>query len=197
MNRIAAFFDTMAAGWDALCYHNPEKIRTILSLTDIRPDADILDVGCGTGILESFLLPYHPRQITGIDISPEMIAHARLKYAGYGDSIRFECRNLMDMDIAHESFDYILIYSVYPHFPEPPALIRQAAGLLRRGGKLTIAHSESREDINRHHRQYTTGSISSELPPAREVAALLEPYFRIEVLIDTAQLYMVSGLSRE
>lgn len=195
MNPIAAFFDTMAAGWDALCYHNPEKIRTILSLTEIHPDADILDVGCGTGILESFLLPYHPRQITGIDISPEMIAHARLKYAGYGDRIRFQCCNLMNIE--QESFDYILIYSAYPHFSEPSALIRQAAGLLRAGGKLAIAHSESRENINRHHRQHTASGISSELPPAREVAALLEPYFRIEVIIDTAQLYMVSGINRK
>lgn len=195
MNRIATFFDMMAAGWDAQCYHNPEKIRTILSLTDIRPDADILDVGCGTGILESFLLPYRPRQITGIDISPEMIAHARLKYAGYGDVIRFECRNLMDIE--QESYDYILIYSAYPHFREPSALIRHAAGLLREDGKLAIAHSESREDINRHHRLHTAGGISSELPPAREVAALLEPYFRLEVIIDTAQLYIVSGIHRK
>lgn len=32
MNEIAAFFDTMATEWDAICCHNPEKIRTILSL---------------------------------------------------------------------------------------------------------------------------------------------------------------------
>ena len=194
MNRIAAFFDTLAPEWDAICYHNPEKIRTILSLADIRENAHILDVGCGTGILESYLLPYRPRQITAIDISPEMIAQARLKYEAEADTIRFREQDVMD--IREEVFDYMLIYSVYPHFPEPRKMIRQAAALLRRGGRLVIAHSESKEKINRHHNRHAGGGISSQLPPAREVAALLEPYFRIEATIDTSQLYMVSGVSR-
>lgn len=193
MNQIAAFFDTMATEWDAICCHNPEKIRTILSLAEIRRGADILDVGCGTGILESFLLPYRPRQVTGIDLSPEMIARARAKYRDREDTLRFRCRDLME--IRDEAYDYLLIYSVYPHFPDPRKLIRHAAGLLRPGGKLVIAHSESKEQINRHHGQLAGGGISSVLPPAREVARLLEPYFRIEVTIDTEALYMVSGVT--
>lgn len=194
MNQIAAFFDTMAAQWDTICCHNPEKIRTILSLADIRENADILDVGCGTGILENYLLPYRPRQVTGIDISPAMIARARQKYQAQADTVRFRLADLMD--VRGEAFDYILIYSVYPHFPDPRKMIRQAAGLLRRGGRLVIAHSESKEEINRHHSRQGAEGISRLLPPAGEVARLLEPYFRIETTVDTRQLYMVSGRRR-
>ena len=53
MNQIETFFDTMAERWDAVCVHDPEKIRTILDRTNLRRNARILDVGCGTGILES------------------------------------------------------------------------------------------------------------------------------------------------
>ena len=63
MNQIEIFFDTMAERWDAVCVHDPGKIRTILDRTNLRQNARILDVGCGTGILESYLLPYEPRQI--------------------------------------------------------------------------------------------------------------------------------------
>ena len=28
MNQIETFFDTMAERWDAVCVHDPEKIRT-------------------------------------------------------------------------------------------------------------------------------------------------------------------------
>lgn len=191
MNQIAAFFDTLAARWDTICCHNPEKIRVILSLADIRENTDILDVGCGTGILENYLLPYRPRRITGIDISPAMLAKASQKYQARADTIRFRLADLMDL--REELFDYILIYSVYPHFPDPRKMIRQAASLLRRGGRLVIAHSESKEEINRHHSRLPARGISSILPPAGEVATLLEPYFRIETTVDTRQLYMVSG----
>lgn len=30
MNQIETFFDTMAERWDAVCVHDPGKIRTIL-----------------------------------------------------------------------------------------------------------------------------------------------------------------------
>ena len=74
MNQIETFFDTMAERWDAVCVHDPGKIRTILDRTNLRQNARILDVGCGTGILESYLLPYEPRQIVAIDIAGQMIA---------------------------------------------------------------------------------------------------------------------------
>ena len=73
MNQIETFFDTMAERWDAVCVHDPGKIRTILDRTNLRQNARILDVGCGTGILESYLLPYEPRQIVAIDIAGQMI----------------------------------------------------------------------------------------------------------------------------
>lgn len=73
MNQIETFFDTMAERWDAVCVHDPGKIRTILDRTNLRRNARILDVGCGTGILESYLLPYDPRQIVAIDIAGQMI----------------------------------------------------------------------------------------------------------------------------
>ena len=48
MNQIETFFDTMAERWDAVCVHDPEKIRTILDRTNLRRNARILDVGCGS-----------------------------------------------------------------------------------------------------------------------------------------------------
>ena len=50
MNQIEIFFDTMAERWDAVCVHDPGKIRTILDRTNLRQNARILDVGCGTGL---------------------------------------------------------------------------------------------------------------------------------------------------
>ena len=55
MNKVADFFDTLADRWDELCYHDPEKLNDILQRTGLRKGLRILDIGCGTGVLESYL----------------------------------------------------------------------------------------------------------------------------------------------
>ena len=115
MNKVADFSDTLADRWDELCYHDPEKLNDILRRTGLRKGLRILDIGCGTGVLESYLLPYSPLQIVGVDISPGMIEKARSKYAT--PIVDFRCQDVRD--IRGKSFDYIIAYSVFPHFQEP------------------------------------------------------------------------------
>ena len=189
MNQIETFFDTMAERWDAVCVHDPGKIRTILDRTNLRRNARILDVGCGTGILESYLLPYEPRQIVAIDIAGQMIEKARVKYPDH-PLIEFLQEDAMSYE--GKGFDYIILYSAYPHFMRPERLIEHMSGLLAPGGKLVICHSESKEKINTHHHRHAD-RLSLPLPPAREVAALMEPYLLPLVVEDTEQLYIVCG----
>ena len=189
MNQIETFFDTMAERWDAVCVHDPGKIRTILDRTNLRQNARILDVGCGTGILESYLLPYEPRQIVAIDIAGQMIEKARMKYPDH-PLIEFLQEDAMSYE--GKGFDYIILYSAYPHFMRPERLIEHMSGLLAPGGKLVICHSESKEKINTHHHRHAD-RLSLPLPPAREVAALMEPYLLPLVVEDTEQLYIVCG----
>lgn len=191
MNCIADFFDTLADRWDELCYHDPEKLDYILHKTGIRKGLRILDIGCGTGVLESFLLPHSPRQIVGVDISPGMIAKARSKYAT--PIVDFRCMDVMDLDDG--LFDYVIAYSVYPHFQEPEKLIAHLAGLLPAGGELVICHSESRDKINGHHDKHA-GKLSDGLPPVEELARMLSPCFTINAMEDNERLYMISATRR-
>lgn len=189
MNRISGFFDALADRWDELCFHDPEKITYILEQTTLHKGLKILDVGCGTGILEQFLLTYSPIHITGIDISPRMIEQARNKYAV--NTVDFRCMDVMELK--DEQFDFIIAYSVFPHFEHPEKLISHLAGLLVSGGELVICHSEGRNMINGHHTKQAN-RISFGLPPAREVATLMEPYFHIQEMEDTEDFYVVSGI---
>ena len=192
MNVIADFFDALADRWDELCYHAPEKINHILEQTTLHKGLRILDVGCGTGVLEKYLLTYSPAHITGIDISPRMIEMAHNKYAT--PIVDFRCLDVMDLK--NEQFDFIIAYSVFPHFEQPDKLIAHLASLLIHGGELVIFHREGRESINGHHNKQSN-RISFGLPPAREVAALMEPFFHIQEMEDTDELYIVSGIRNQ
>ena len=188
MNQIEIFFDTMAERWDAVCVHDPGKIRTILDRTNLRQNARILDVGCGTGILESYLLPYEPRQIVAIDIAGQMIEKARMKYPDH-PLIEF----LQEDAMSYEGKDSTIL-SIWrlPAFHAAEQLIEHMSDLLVPGGKLVICHSESKEKINTHHHRHAD-RLSLPLPLAREVAALMEPYLLPLVVEDTEQLYIVCG----
>ena len=151
-----------------------------------------MDIGCGTGVLEGYLLPYSPLQIVGVDISPGMIEKARSKYAT--PIVDFRCQDVRD--IRGESFDYIIAYSVFPHFQEPEKLISHLAGLLPVGGKLVVCHSESRDRINGHHDKHA-GKLSEGLPPAEELARMLSPFFTVNTMEDSDRLYMISATRKQ
>ncbi|RHJ91457.1 class I SAM-dependent methyltransferase [Bacteroides sp. AM07-16] len=188
MNTIADFFDTIADRWDELCTHDPDKINRILKQTSLHKGMRILDVGCGTGILEQFLLPYSPSMIVAIDISPLMIERAQSKYAVKN----VDFRNIDVLDINKEQFNYIIAYSVFPHFEHQQEIIRHLAALLLPEGELVICHSEGRDKINAHHNQHAS-KLSFGLPSAQELANWMKPYFDIQTIHDTDQYYLVSG----
>jgi ubiquinone/menaquinone biosynthesis C-methylase UbiE len=166
---LAGFFDSLADSWDRIAAHPPEKVSFILEAIGIGPGSSILDVGCGTGVLEPFLsAAVGPEgRVLAVDLSPRMIAHAREK----GGSLNVEYRVADFLSLEPESaFDLAVVYSAFPHFLDREAFFKKAASLLAPGGRLAIAHIESRASINAMH---GSGGIPSlDLPPVEELAAL-------------------------
>ncbi|MBV8910226.1 MAG: class I SAM-dependent methyltransferase [Gammaproteobacteria bacterium] len=93
----------------------------------VRPGMRVLDVGCGVGRW-SCRLAARGAQVTGIDISPTMIAAARRRAAAQQSAAR--CRFLVQ-DLAaletHEKFDLVLSVTVLQHILDAEALRRALA----------------------------------------------------------------------
>ena len=85
--EISNFFNKLAADWDTICEHDPKKIECLLTMCGNLENKRILDVGCGTGILEGFLGKIPGVSVLGIDISERMIEIAVKKYNS--ENIRF------------------------------------------------------------------------------------------------------------
>lgn len=99
--------------------------------------ASILDVGCGTGSL-SVVLAGLGYKVTGIDLSPAMIALAQEKAAAHGHQIAFQVMDAAFPQFARRQFDVIICRHLLWALPEPQQVLRRWSELLKQPGRLLL-----------------------------------------------------------
>lgn len=124
----------------ARCLHSFAHIVDTLML---GPRAEILDVGCGPGWLSEWLgrCGY---QVTGIDISEQMIAIARERAGGIGPlgngleaSMEFHVTPVHELPWS-DRFDAAVLYDAMHHFHDERATLRAIRRALVPGGRIYI-----------------------------------------------------------
>lgn len=141
-DRIAAHFDTMAAEWD----NAPYRVALMKAvgeqvLRQVHPTnrTDVLDYGCGTGLLGLYLLP-HVRSVTGADISPGMLEVLREKITKRDIcNVRALQLNLEEDDPPHDRYDLIVVGMALHHIADIEKVLRAFFDMLRSGGFLCVA----------------------------------------------------------
>ena len=186
---IVEFFDRMAPQWDADMIRSDEIIGAILDNAGVKAGDDVLDVACGTGVLIPDYLSRGVKHVTGIDISPEMARIAAGKFPQ--DEVDIICGDVETADFSR-TFDRIVVYNAFPHFPQPENLIWVLSSMLAPGGTLTVAHGMSREKIDAHHAG-SAHSVSLGLMHEDELAAIFSKYLTVTVKISDENMYQVVG----
>lgn len=121
-----------APHYDRVTKLHPQRRRSI-HLLDLQPGERLVIIGCGTGAD----LPYIPAgvQVLATDLTPAMLrqaqAHAR-------PGIEFRVMDGMALDLPDGSFDAALLHMVLEVVPHPARCLREAARVLRSGGRLAI-----------------------------------------------------------
>ena len=196
MNKqdVIDFFDRCAPTWDAEMIKSDVIIGKILDNAEVGPGMDVLDVACGTGVMFDYYLERQVASVTGIDISPEMAKIAAGKYTENA-AVEVICGDVEEYDFGRK-FDRIVVYNAFPHFPRPKRLVKILAGLLKDGGRLTIAHGASREAIDGHH-SGSASKVSNGLMTAESLKKIFDPHFEVEIMISNSRMYQVSGVKRD
>ena len=192
MNKkeIKAFFDSLAGSWDADMIKTQWKINEILDLAEVTEGKTVLDVACGTGVLLPDYISRKVSKCVGIDISNNMIEIAKTKFSEY-ENVEFLCSDAEIFDFK-ETFDCIIIYNAFPHFVNRNLLFENLAKYLNKNGRITIAHSMSREALIKHH-SGAAQRISTILPETDEMEKIMNPFFNVDIKISTDEIYIVSG----
>ncbi len=123
-----------------------KRINSQLRLIDrqiVDNKRKALDVGAGTGNLTGKLLQmgYH---VTATDISPEMCAILKRKYATYiPDKLVVLNSPMENLGFGEGTFDLVTCYSVLHHLPDYIAGLKAMCRFIKKGGVVYIDHEAS------------------------------------------------------
>jgi len=106
------------------------------SLLPASPAA-VLDMGCGTGSL-SVVMAELGYAVTGVDLSPAMVAQARAKAEAAGHMIVLQVMNAAQPGLPPGQFDAVVCRHLLWALPEPADVLGRWVGLLRPGGRLVL-----------------------------------------------------------
>ncbi len=149
-NAKTSHFDEAAATWDA----EPRRVEltsavgeAILSQVQPNRGIDVLDYGCGTGLLGLFLLP-HVRNVTGADSSPGMLTVLEDKIRSGGlQRMRTQQLDLERDPIPESRYHLIVANMVLHHVDHTENLLAAFYEMLLPGGMVAIADLDTEPGV--------------------------------------------------
>lgn len=101
-----------------------------------RARGDVLEVGVGTGLN----LPFYPSSValTGLDLSPAMLAVARQRATDLGLGVDLREGDAMALPFAEAAFDTVVCTLSLCAVPDDRAVVAQIHRVLRPGGRVLL-----------------------------------------------------------
>jgi ubiquinone/menaquinone biosynthesis C-methylase UbiE len=146
MNSIAGKLPEMDIYAQRLAVSNPliePVIRSAIQALQVPPGSRGLDAGCGIG-LQSLLLAEAvgpTGHVTGLDLSPQLLVHAReiAEKAGLSERISFQQGDVNRLPFDADTFDWAWSANCVGYHPaEPLPMLRELTRVVKPGGSVAI-----------------------------------------------------------
>lgn len=157
-----AKFDNLASRWwdtesefKPLHDINPLRLEFIRARTQLA-DRQVLDVGCGGGILSESLAASGAR-VTGIDMGSGPLAVAKLHSLESGVEVDYhQVTAEQHASEAQAKYDVVVCMEMLEHVPVPESVINACARLVKPGGDVFFS------TINRNAKSYLFAVLGAE-----------------------------------
>jgi ubiquinone/menaquinone biosynthesis C-methylase UbiE len=176
--RVRRIYDGVASRYDSMIGLSEKVLfadgrRWVCS----QAHGDVLEIAVGTGRNLAFYPP--DVLLTGIDLSPAMLALARQRAEALGRHVDLRVGDAQVLDVADASFDSVVCTLALCTIPDPGKAVAEAARVLRPGGWcLLLEH------------------VRSPILPVRVVEWMLEPLsvrFEADHLLREPETYITAA----
>ena len=152
----------------------------------------ILDVGCGAGFF-SILLAKKGHEVTGIDLTPDMIVHSRELAQEEGVNCTFEVMDAENPDFGDETFDVIVSRNLTWTLPDAAKAYKEWLRVLKKGGILLNVDANYGKDdfadtsnLPANHAHFTVGDAMmqecEEIKRQLPISSYIRPAWDVETL---------------
>ncbi|MBV6320059.1 bifunctional 2-polyprenyl-6-hydroxyphenol methylase/3-demethylubiquinol 3-O-methyltransferase UbiG [Duganella violaceipulchra] len=159
--ELQKFSDLAHRWWDPTSEFRPLHEINPLRLEWINARAplagkNVIDIGCGGGILSESMARKSAR-VTGIDLSEKALKVADLHSLESGVAVRYKLIAAEEM-AAQEAgqYDVVTCMEMLEHVPDPGAIVRAAATLVKPGGQVFFS------TLNRNPKAYLYAILGAE-----------------------------------
>ena len=132
-------YDAIAAAYDDVwAARFRSAAQQLVALANPAPDAVILDLGTGTGIVQRAITKREPhvRLVVGCDRSLGMLSRAKRS----GRRLAWAGADIAALPFAAETFDLVASAFVLSHVPDYETALREALRVSKPGGTLALAN---------------------------------------------------------
>ncbi|WP_074012832.1 bifunctional 2-polyprenyl-6-hydroxyphenol methylase/3-demethylubiquinol 3-O-methyltransferase UbiG [Candidatus Sodalis sp. SoCistrobi] len=158
-----AKFDAVAARWwdlegefKPLHRINPLRLDYILERAGGLFGKNVLDVGCGGGILAESMAR-EGAKVTGLDMGAEPLEVARLHALESGVTLAYHQQTVEEHAEAHPgAYDVVTCMEVLEHVPDPASIVRACARLVKPGGEVFFS------TLNRNTKAWLMAIVGAE-----------------------------------
>ena len=173
---------------------NPLRVSYIENKVQLK-GLDILDIGCGGGIL-SEALSQKGANVTAIDLADGPLEVAKIRQKQSKLDIKYKKRSTAELVNEGHKYDVITCLEMLEHVPDPAEIVKDCADLTKSGGHLFFS------TINRNLKSFVFAILGAEyifniLPQGtHEFEKLIKPS-ELKDYVDAAKLDFeeVKGMS--